>query len=408
MRFIDGRPLKENTIMKKFLYLIFVLLSDLTYAQVKNGDRVPDLNFETVLNAPVQATRLSKLRGKVVLIDFWATWCGSCLEAMPHLKALQAKYPKQLQVISVNDETVKRTGLYLKSKPSNLWFAVDTGRAIAAVFPHQLIPHTIVIDQDGKLVAAASPAAITAKVIDSLLAKKEVHLAEKKDNLLSYEDLIKQNFFAADTVQNRFMMQGEIKGGPGLSTIHLDDKIFNGRRITCINLPITTLYMIAYGNFPYGRMIDQTKNGQKVPVYCLDLIVKNKEDLMPALKTELARRFDLQAKIEPVLKEVRVLKITDAEKFKTLARNHSGSRTYYSRHGEIDQQSMTMKDFAGFLENYGINKLVVDETGNNEKLDIKFTFQPENPQSLFDILYGMGLTLTKEQRKIDILVLYKL
>jgi len=50
---------------------------------------------------------------------------------------------------------------------------------------------------------------------------------------------------------------------------------------------------------------------------------------------------------------------------------------------------------------------VVDETANKEKLDIKFSFQPENPQSLMNILADMGLSLTREQRKINMLVLYK-
>lgn len=384
-----------------------MLTSVTAFAQIKPGDKVGDINFTTVLNAPVKATTLGGQKGKIVLIDFWATWCGSCLEAMPHLKALQKKYPKQLQVVAVSAETPRRIGLYLKSRPSNLWFAADTDRAIAAVFPHQLIPHTVLISTDGKLISVSSPEAITNLTIDSVLRGQTVHLAEKKDNLIGYEDLIIQNFHAADTVKNRFMMQGEIKGGPGLSTTYLKDSVFAGRRLTCINLPITTLYMIAYGNFPYGRTINKTGEGPKPPVYCLDLIVPNKADLMPVLKKELAKRFDLQAKIEPMQKEVHVLTITNNGKFMTIPRNRSGQRTYYSSHGEIDQQGISMSDFADFLESYGIGQLVVDETGSKEKLDIKFSFQPENPQSLTDILMGMGLSLTKKNRSIEMLVIYK-
>jgi uncharacterized protein (TIGR03435 family) len=69
---------------------------------------------------------------------------------------------------------------------------------------------------------------------------------------------------------------------------------------------------------------------------------------------------------------------------------------------------LTMTDFADFLESYGTDKLVVDETFSKGKFDIRFTFQPENPQSLLDQLAKMGLKLDKEQRKIDMLVIYKL
>lgn len=393
--------------MKKTLSLLFFLVTQTTFAQLKNGDNVPDLQFGTLLNSPVNSISLSQLKGKVVLIEFWATWCGPCLVAMHHLKALQAKYPKTLQVIAVTDETEKRAGLYIKAKPMNFWFAVDTGRKVAEVFPHQLIPHSILIGPDGKFIAATDPEAITEKVMDSLLSKQQVHLPEKKDNLVSHDDLIKQSFVAADSVQYRFMMQPEIKGGPGLSTTWLDNKAFRGRRITCINLPLTTLYMLANGNFPYGRTLNKIKADKNVPVYCLDLIVKTHSDLLPALQKELAKRFDLQAKVTPMIKDVQVLRITDPAKFKTINRNSSGTRTYYSRHGEIDQAAITMADFAGFLENYGIGKLVVDETGSLEKFDIKFSFQPENPQSLLDTLSGMGLGLTTEQRPVNMLVLYK-
>jgi len=129
-------------------------------------------------------------------------------------------------------------------------------------------------------------------------------------------------------------------------------------------------------------------------------------DLLPTLQKELSKRFDLQAKIESQTKDAYVLKIADPEKFKKITRNTSGKRTYYSRHGEIDQQDMTMTDFADFLESYGTGRLpVVDETGNTEKFDIKFSWQPEDPASLIRVLTDMGLALEKQQRPIDMLVL---
>ena len=83
--------------MKK-LTLLLTIITNLAVAQVKNGEAVPDLNFKTILNAPVKTATLGNLKGKIVLIDFWATWCGSCLVAMPHLQQLQKKYPGKLQI----------------------------------------------------------------------------------------------------------------------------------------------------------------------------------------------------------------------------------------------------------------------------------------------------------------------
>ncbi|MFD2937550.1 redoxin family protein [Spirosoma flavum] len=392
--------------MKK-LIVFLLLTAHWGFAQPQNGQPVPNIAFNTVLNAPVNATTLEQLKGKIVLIEFWATWCGSCLEAMPHLKQLQQKYPQTVQIITVTNETPKRTKQYLTSRPSNLWFAVDSSQSIAGIFPHQLIPHTVLIGPDGNLIAQTMPKSITNGVIDSLLNQQRTHLPQKIDNSLTYEEILKTYFDAADTVRNRFVMQAEIKGSPGLHTTHLNDSVFKNRRLTCLNLPLTTLYMIAYGNFPYKRTIDKTGSTNAAPVYCLDLIVPNQDQLLPALRRELSSRFDMQIKVDPLLKEVNLLRITDQAKFNRIPRNKSGQRTYYSRHGEIDQHALTMADFADYLETYGVGKsLVIDETRNSEKLDIKFSFQPEDPKSLLAILSEMGLSLVKEQRKVDMLVLY--
>ena len=202
-------------------------------------------------------------------------------------------------------------------------------------------------------------------------------------------------------------MLPEIKGAPGLSKTYLDDSVFNGRRLTCLNLGLTTLYRLANNDFPYSRMIDSSGEPKNAPVYCLDLIAANKNELLPALQRELAQRFDLQARVEQQTKDVYVLQVIDPGKVKTIPVNTSGKRTYYARHGEIDQQDITMDDFAGYLESYGIGQSVVNETQLSGNFDIKFSFQPENPASLTQILSNMGLSLKKEKRQIDMLVLYK-
>ncbi|SHG34362.1 redoxin family protein [Pedobacter caeni] len=395
--------------MKKIL-LIALLLLNYAMAQMKNGETVPDLNFATVLNAPDRSVKLSQLKGKIVVLEFWATWCGACLSAMPHLEALQKHYGDQLQIIAISNESEKRITDFLKSRASGLWFAIDKNDSIARVFPHQLLPHTVVLSDNGGFIAGTHPEAVTKSVIDQLLSKKHVFLPEKKDILFSSDEALVDSIFPIkEAGKPRFIMQQSIKGLPGFSTSYQSDSIYKGKRISAVNIGLYGLYAMAYGGYSSKRTINMISSDRADAAYCLDIIVKNEKDLLPELQKELLKRFDIQARTAKQMKEVYVLKIADQTKFNLISRNKTGKRTYYARHGEIDQQAITMKNFAAYLENYGVGKLMVlDETKVNSTFDIKFSFQPENPSSLIKILSDMGLVLNKEQRMVEMLTIYQL
>lgn len=390
--------------MKKIIFVLLVT-APCAFGQLKNGDPVPDLQFN-LLNATEPTTSINQLKGKVVIIEFWATWCGGCIVAMPHLAELQKKYPDKLRVIQVSYETPKRIRQFLKARPSEVWFASDTASSISNVFPHRLIPHTVLISPDGKLVANTGPEQVTDAVIESLIKNQTINVKEKIDSKLTIEDILSKDFYAADTVKKRLMVQPKIKGAPGFSTSYLDNKIFTGRRITAVNCGISNLYRIAYDNFPYSRTIDKIAK-DKNETYCVDIIVENKKELLPQLRKELVSLFDVHGEVKSELRDVYVLTITDPEKVKKIPMNTSGEKTYYARHGEVDQQSMTLADLAAYLETFGTSNLpVVDETHNTLKFDIKFSFQPEDPESLTQVLADMGLKLEKTKKKIDLLYLW--
>lgn len=389
--------------------LCLLLLANTAFAQVKKGEVVPEINFSQILNAPVKQSTLSSLKGKIVLIEFWATWCGSCIEAIPQLNQLQTKYGDRLQLITITDETLIRTAQFLKARPSKLWYVSDTARNIAKLFPHQLIPHTVLISPEGKFITATAPENITAAVIDSVWNKQQVHLPEKKDQLLSYQEVIQTRFFAADTVKKRFVMESAIKNVSSVSTAYMNSPVFKNRRITVINQGLKSLYRIAYNSPSSKRYIDKTAQDENSPLYCLDIIVEDEKDLRPVMQKELLKRFDLKAHIEQQNMEVYVLKVDDYDKFKKVPVSQHKQRTYFSRHGEIDQQAVNMTEFADYLENFGTSgkRPVVNETNQTGKFDIKFSFQPEDPESLIQVLKDMGLCLEKTTRTIGMLVLHK-
>ena len=378
------------------------MLNSYAFAQVKIGSEVPDFKLTLVDNSQ-QSITLSELKGKVVWLEFWATWCGPCISAMPNLVNLQQQYKDKLQVITISNEPKNRIAQFLKAKPFDLAFAIDTADLMRKYFPYQLIPHSVLISADGKLISSTSPEKITSQVLDSLFKGHEVHLEEKKDNFST--DYIKDYFYADDAVKNRILWQPEIKGAGGMMFSHRDKPAFSGRRFTFINVSLSSIFSRAFGDVPYSRTIDSLgKLGDDT--FCLDLIVPKSNQLEKTIKQELAKRYQVEAKMVMRKQEVYCLSIIDKEKFARLQRNTNGNRTYFARHGAIDQQGITLKDFADFLESFGsLRKLVIDETGNTEKLDIKFNFQSEDKETLLRVLNDMGLGLTPNIREVNFLFL---
>ena len=97
--------------------------------------------------------RLHEQRGSVVLLNFWATWCGPCREEMPHLNRLYEKYRRSGFVtlgVNIDDEPAKAAELAAKL---GVKFPVllDTDKNVSKVYDMGGMPATVVIDRDGRV-----------------------------------------------------------------------------------------------------------------------------------------------------------------------------------------------------------------------------------------------------------------
>jgi peroxiredoxin len=99
---------------------------------------------------------LKSLKGKVVLLNFWATWCPPCNREMPDMQALYDKYKDQgLVVLAVTDEESAKVEPFISKRKFTYPILLDTGRKVNEEFGVEGIPKTFVFDRDGKLVAQA-------------------------------------------------------------------------------------------------------------------------------------------------------------------------------------------------------------------------------------------------------------
>jgi len=115
---------------------------------VKEGATAPDFSFTTVDGT---TARLSDYRGQVVVLNFWATWCGYCVEEMPDLQKISQDYP-DVAVLAINrNDDSSQAIAFAQEKGYDFVWGLDRDGAIASLYPTNGIPYTLIIDKEGTI-----------------------------------------------------------------------------------------------------------------------------------------------------------------------------------------------------------------------------------------------------------------
>lgn len=167
-----------------------IKLKDLEHQKgLQVGDRVPDIQFQ-MYNYSKSTIKLSDFRGKLVILDFWATWCGTCIAAFPKMDSIQASFKGKVQVLLVNsvqstlDSQKKISDFFKKRKEKGkvikLGSTIEDSAALK-LFPHNAIPHYVWISPDGIVLGITGSDEISYENIKKILDGAIVHLAPKRD-----------------------------------------------------------------------------------------------------------------------------------------------------------------------------------------------------------------------------------
>lgn len=138
------------------------------------GKLAPD--FTLPLLGEDDAVTLSQLRGCVVLLEFWASWCGPCRTSSPYLEQLALRYHGQgLVVLGVSlDRFAQQAEAFLTSLGLTdvvpLWGSFDRVLEVARLYGVATIPHVYLIDRQGVIRFSGHPAELTPELIEQLLA----------------------------------------------------------------------------------------------------------------------------------------------------------------------------------------------------------------------------------------------
>jgi peroxiredoxin len=136
--------------MKNYLLILaFLFISTVSFSQggrMAPEIKLPDANGDTV--------RLSSLRGKVVLIDFWASWCGPCRRSNKHMRSIYTKYKdKGFEILGISTDDSKNDWKRAVKEDKITWLQVIDVLNVAYAWHVSYLPTTYLIDKKGRIAA---------------------------------------------------------------------------------------------------------------------------------------------------------------------------------------------------------------------------------------------------------------
>ena len=139
----------KNSILAGALALGFIASTALAADKsIKVGDSFPDLGSFSLEGKLPEA-----IKGKVVLVDFWASWCGPCKDSFPVMEELQSRFgSKGLVVLAVNlDEDTETMNDFLKKHPVTFTVVRDAKKKLVGTVNIKSMPSSFILTPDGKV-----------------------------------------------------------------------------------------------------------------------------------------------------------------------------------------------------------------------------------------------------------------
>jgi len=375
------------------------------------GQPAPALAFTQLYGAPDGTkTDWATLHGKVVVLEFWATWCAPCIAAIPHLNEFATSLAaNNIQFISVDDEDPTIVKDFIAKKHMEGWVGVSKG--VFDDYGVQARPTTIVIDTQGRIAAITNPDRLQKDQLVALASGKPVVFAADPgaatmaaaQKVMQEQLAAMKNPAAGSAVKPLF----EISIRPGdpdamPMTMTGADKATGQSSFDMRNAPLSMLIPWAL-SLPSNRIsihADADKAHYNLHLSAPNLDV---DQIAPLLEQAIVSAAGVKLTRHAEEEDAYVLEATPqaVARLTPTVSNHGSMCMYDARDGKLTMIKTSLDDLTQSLEE-ALGSPVVNETKMPGEFDAEFLL----PKDSFDaakaaLETNLGLTLVKAKRTID-------
>jgi thiol-disulfide isomerase/thioredoxin len=275
--------------MKRLIFILSLFCSSIAFSQsnlLVQESPIPELDLSVISNVQtgeIHQEKLSYSNGKIRILDFWATWCGPCIAKMGDLQKLKNEFPKDLEIISISDETLEKMLPFIQKRNLPFRFVVDKESIISNKFEIGALPFTILLDKKGNVKKINGSGEITSSLMKDLVEDKPVafpkfapYVPSKSTSDTAKKGIQNQRVFTKYQPNVLSFMKDEIKGE------------YAGRRVMMYNLTLQQMVSLL-SKYAQSQMSNFDNSGvNKADLYCLDLIF---DDVTASKRGSLALEF---------------------------------------------------------------------------------------------------------------------
>jgi uncharacterized protein (TIGR03435 family) len=397
MKLTFGRVHVRAAFRDSVVALVAFLLGTVSlWAHPEKGTPAPPLVFTQLLQAPSGARAdWASLKGKIVVLEFWATWCSPCVASLPHLNQLvESLDPAKFQFISIDDEDLKVIQAFLAKKKMAGWVGIDTSGGVLAWYGVKSWPTTIIVDGNGKIVAATDIDSVSAADLQAVAEGKSVAFKPTTETVTS------SGPSAMDAATHPLFAVSLSKAAPDAKLTRVNhpptgtDLLgVDADSLVAEAFDVFADRYVLVGTLPDG-LYDLRMNFADVPNSVITSVVQQ----------AVLSGLHLQVQPKTVNRSVYILRATDASKKRLgpSASSHKVKRGYW--HGVYILMNGTMDDLAYVLAT-GLENPVVNETGIEGTFDARFKVAGGDVESLNAVLKNtLGLQLVQGNQEMSITV----
>jgi len=416
------------------------------------GDTVPDILMGRMVRYKTPTVRFGDFRGKMLILDFWATWCMPCVAFMPKAQLLQKEFEDRLRIIPVNsygsktEETAEDIKKFFSKRKDLTFPSIVEDTLLRKLFPFLGIPHEVWIDRNGVVIAVTGHEDVTEANIRAALEGREMDLVSKDKDKTDAPGLLARKTGSAPLpvgsgAQNNFISRSilthykEGASAIGVQAGGIDRSTFPGKiRLYARNLPARQLYLMACSNelrktyFPYKSILPELQDPAPFSdftdqrnLYCYELILPlaDSNKLHSLMQADLDRYLHFTSAMENRKVECLLLvRIPGKDKLKTkgVYLDPEVQRLQAFEQNTFILSNQPVADLLRTLNSYIGKMYVVDDTHYTGNVDMEI---PAGSLSGWELspdgglkedcpmakgLARYGLRLVKGERQMDYLV----